>query len=222
MEEKILYIKDWLGTGSINIFGIQFSGKDTIGKRLASDLGAEFLSSGDVIRAARDQSENAHLAAAAHVSDSGLAMPTDEFRELILPHLYSKSLDGRALILSSVGRWIGEEGPVMAALQRGGHDLKVAIKLDVSTDEVWQRWQIANDANARNAGRADESEAGLRTRLDEFRDKTLPVIEVYRQMGILIEINGQQSRDEVYAEVIDKLFRFASNLGQDFQSPASQ
>jgi len=45
MEEKIVAIKKWLGTGSINIFGLPMSGKDTMGIRLAEALGGKFLSS---------------------------------------------------------------------------------------------------------------------------------------------------------------------------------
>ena len=51
MEEKIETIKEWLGTGSINIFGLPMSGKDTQGIKLAEALGAKFLSSGLIIRA---------------------------------------------------------------------------------------------------------------------------------------------------------------------------
>ena len=51
MDEKLQFIKTWLKTGSINIFGLPMSGKDTVGVRLAEDLGARFLSSGMIIRA---------------------------------------------------------------------------------------------------------------------------------------------------------------------------
>ena len=54
MDEKIQFIKEWLGTGSINIFGLPFSGKDTVGVRLAEDLGGRFLSSGMILRAAAE------------------------------------------------------------------------------------------------------------------------------------------------------------------------
>ena len=47
-------------------------------------------------------------------------------------------------------------------------------------------------------------------RISEFKDKTLPVIEVYRKMDILLEINGQQDRDSVFSDVIDQLYNFAS------------
>jgi adenylate kinase len=209
-QQKIVAIKDWLGSGSINIFGIQFSGKDTVGKNLAGMLGAEFLSSGDIVRAAREDNANEQIRAAAATSDTGVLIPTDEFKELIVPYLYAPKLDGKALILSTVGRWIGEERPVMEALKRGGHETKAVVLLNISENEVWQRWRIARDT--RNGGRDDDvSEAKVQTRLDEFHNKTLPVIEVYRQMGILIEANGQQSRQAVMDEVIEKLWQQASS-----------
>ena len=38
MEEKFEKIKEWLGTASVNIFGLPMSGKDTVGMRLAEKL----------------------------------------------------------------------------------------------------------------------------------------------------------------------------------------
>jgi adenylate kinase len=210
METKIKAIKQWLGTGSINIFGVAFAGKDTVGQRLAKVLGAEFLSSGDIVRAARESSTSEKIRRATKLSDSGIWTPTDEFKELITPYLYDKQLSGKALILSMVGRWIGEEQTVMAALKRGRHDTKAVVLLHVSEDEIWQRWELARDPNSRNVGRADDdSKDKVLGRLKDFTDKTLPVIEVYRQMGILLEVNGQQSRDAVFVEVIDKLYDFS-------------
>ena len=58
MEEKINLIKRWLGTGSINIFGMPFSGKDTVGVRLAQDLNGRFLSSGLIMRAAEENDKD--------------------------------------------------------------------------------------------------------------------------------------------------------------------
>lgn len=43
MEEQVQQIKAWLGTGSINIFGMPMSGKDTVGVRLAETLGGNFV-----------------------------------------------------------------------------------------------------------------------------------------------------------------------------------
>jgi len=210
MEEKILHIKKWLGTGSINIFGRAFAGKDTVGKQLSEILNAEFLSSGDIVRAARKNTSDQAIKAAAHVSDTGAWMPMDEFKELIVPYLYADNIAGRALILSMVGRWIGEETPVMNALEKGGHNTKAVVVLNVTDNEIWRRWELANDVNSRNVGRADDSDkTKVQGRLDEFADKTLPVIEVYRQMGLVIEIDGERSREEVFGDVINQLYEFS-------------
>lgn len=210
MEDKIAEIKKWLSTGSINIFGIQFSGKDTVGKRLADAIGAEFLSSGDIVRSARDNSKDSNIRRAAQVSESGALTPMDEFLELIVPYMYDEKIAGKALVLSSVGRWIGEEGPVLEALQKGGHDTKAVLLLNVSEDEVWHRWREAQ-GDTRNTGRTDDmDEEKVAKRISEFRDKTLPVIQVYRKMEILLDINGQQDRDTVFNDVIDRLYAFAT------------
>ena len=58
MEERIDTIKKWLGYGSINIFGLPMSGKDTQGVKLAETLNAKFLSSGMIIRAMEKETEN--------------------------------------------------------------------------------------------------------------------------------------------------------------------
>jgi len=200
-DEKTEKIKSWLGTGSINIFGIQFSGKDTVGKRLADVLDAEFISSGDVVRANAEQLNNAEA------QDRGLLSPTTKYSELIREFLLSKKQTKKPLVLCSFGRWVGEEASVIEATNQSGHPIKAVIVLKISEQEVFSRWRKSFEIGDR-PGRVDESEDGLRTRLAEFYAKTIPVIEAYRDMGLLVEINGEQSRDAVFVEVIDKLFKF--------------
>ncbi|MCL2280690.1 nucleoside monophosphate kinase [Candidatus Saccharibacteria bacterium] len=194
---QITTIKQWLGTGSINIFGIQFSGKDTVGKRLANDLDGKFISSGDILRASGETDQK-----------TGVLTSQESFFNIVLPHLVKPEFSNKPLVLSTIGRWIGEEQPVMKTLSDAGHETKIVILLNISEEEVLRRYEIARDT--RNGGREDDiNKEKVETRLKWFRDKTLPVIEVYRQMGLLIEVNGEQSRDEVYAEVIQKLYNFS-------------
>lgn len=208
MDEKIEKIKKWLGDGSINIFGIQFSGKDTVGKRLSELLNAQFISSGDVVRQNADNQKLDNK----NTSDCGLLTPTKEFSELMENFLVNETNAGKPLVLSSVGRWIGEEVGIMKALESGGHNLRAVIHLEISKDEVYKRWEASKIIGDR-AGRADDMDkAKIDQRIKEFEDKTLPVIEVYRQMGLLIEINGEQARNEVFNEVIDKLYIFSRNI----------
>lgn len=207
MESKISAIKTWLDTGSINIFGIQFSGKDTVGKQLADVIGAEFLSSGDVVRA---NANSEKLKNSTTTTDQGLLAPTEEFSALMEDYLLNQTPADSPLILSSVGRWIGEEQGIMKALNKSGHPTKAVLAIDISTDEVFRRWKTSLEVGDRGLRADDTDGAKVARRISEFKDKTLPVIEVYRQMGLLVEINGEQSRDEVFEEVIDKLASRAS------------
>ena len=106
MEEKFTSIKSWLGTGSINIFGLPMSGKDTQGIRLARAIGAKFLSSGLIIRAMEKETKQ-------YYSDHGSLIPTNVFYEWVLPYFEVPDLRNSPLILSSIGRWHGEEAQVM-------------------------------------------------------------------------------------------------------------
>lgn len=209
MESKIRIIKQWLGTGSINIFGIQFSGKDTLGVKLAELLDANFLSSGDLVRAAAKKNSSAEIQQAAIDSEQGILTPTEQFRELIVPHLKDECLMGKPLVLSSVGRWYGEEEVVMQALRESRHDLKAVIVMEISLDEVWRRWELSKD-EPRNGGRVDDlDKAKVNKRLTEFREKTIPVIEKYDQLGLSYHVNSEQSREDTLAEVVDHLYQLA-------------
>ncbi len=202
MEDKIAKIKSWLGTGTINIFGLPMSGKDTQGQKLAELLGANFLSSGDIIR--KKEAETRH-----NYSNKGSLIPTDIFYEWVLPYFNEPELTGHPLVLSSIGRWFGEEDAVMSALNNSNHPTKAVLLLNISEADVEARFEAAKILNDRGI-RADDKELAIfRTRLTEFRDKTFPVITHYRELGLLISINGDQSREAVFAEIIDKLYQKA-------------
>ena len=203
MEEKILAIKGWLGTGSINIFGLPMSGKDTVGTRLAENLGAEFLSSGSIIR--KMEAETAQ-----NLTENGALIPSNLFYDWVLPYFGHKDLAGKPLVLSSVGRWSGEENAVIAAAEKGDHPLKLAVLLELTDSDVEARWQEAHDAGHRVGAateiRKDDADIDIfRARIAEFREKTEPVLKHYEELGLLIRIDANGSRDEVFARLVDAI-----------------
>lgn len=203
MEAKLQAIKSWLNTGSINLFGLPMSGKDTQGLRLAEALNAKFISSGMIIRAMEAETKQQY-------SNHGDLIPTNLFYEWVLPYLERRDLFNYPLILSSIGRWSGEEDQVMSVAAGAGHETKAVIILNVSEADVEKRFSATKILNDRGE-RADDSNINIfRTRIKEFREKTLPVLQHYKTLGLLIEINGNQSRDAVFNEIVDKLYAKAS------------
>lgn len=202
MEEKIEAIREWLGTGSINIFGFPMSGKDTQGVKLAEVLGGKLISSGIIIRA-NEAAQHKKL------TDKGNLIPTDIFYEWVLPYFERGDLKDSPLVLSSIGRWFGEEDTVMETAERTGHPIKAAVLLNISEADVLARFQKLQILNDRGERQDDKDLNVFQVRLDEFREKTMPVLEHYKALGLLVNVNGDQSREEVFAEIIDKLYEFS-------------
>ncbi|MDO4730179.1 MAG: nucleoside monophosphate kinase [Candidatus Saccharibacteria bacterium] len=202
MEQNIEIIKEWLGTGSINIFGMPFSGKDTIGARLAETFGGKLLSSGSILRDAQERDEKLR-----EEMNSGALASTDKFRTIVLPYFANEDLKEFPLILSSVGRWEGEERPVMEAAANAGHPIKAAILLNISREEMEKRRKLALESLDRGARGDDLNEEALELRIKEFNEKTLPVLEVYKNEGLLVEVDAKESRDEVFQNTIEALLK---------------
>ena len=203
MNDKLETIKQWLGTGSINIFGLPMSGKDTQGIKLAEALGAKFLSSGIIIRAMEKETHQ-------NFSDSGALIPTNIFYEWVLPYFERPDLFKYPLILSSIGRWSGEEHEVMNTAAGAGHNIKAVIYLKLSETAAKARFEAAKSLGDRGERNDDKDPEVFATRLKEFHDKTLPVLETYKLLDLLIEINGEQTREAVFNEIVEKLYQVAS------------
>jgi adenylate kinase family enzyme len=143
MDEKISKIKEWLGTGSINIFGEPFSGKDTQGKELARLLSARLISSGEILR-----SMSGHDDVKQSVGHGNQA-PTEIYLDKVLPFLSKKEFSGHPLILSMVGRILGEVQPTIDAAEQSGHAMKIVVWLQLTEEEVWDRFKMSKSIGDR-------------------------------------------------------------------------
>ena len=206
MDEKIAIIKKWLGTGSINIFGMPFSGKDTIGVHLAEVLDARFLSSGLILRAA--EKEDGEIK---NEMSTGQLVNQDKFRAIILPYFAKSELSAFPLILSSVGRWSGEEFDVIEQANKTGHPIKAVILLNISEIETKARWNASKGLQDRGERLDDREEKILDNRIKEFNEKTAPVIGTYQKRGLVISVKATGTREEVFSNTIDALMHFALN-----------
>lgn len=203
MDTQIQQIKAWLGIGSINIFGLPMSGKDTVGVQLAERLGAKFLSSGMIVRAMEQ-------ATGENLSGDGKLMPSNVFYEWVLPYFEREDLWKYPLILSSIGRWVGEEDEVMSVAKASGHTIRAAVELQLSDQDVVERWEAAKLLGDRGLRADDVDPQVFQTRIAEYHEKTLPVIQHYQELGLLVRVSAKASREQVLANVIEALASYAS------------
>lgn len=206
MEEQIQQIKSWLGIGSINIFGLPMSGKDTVGVQLAEKLGAKFLSSGIIVRAMEQATGTAY-------SHGGKLMPSSVFYDWVLPYFEREELWKYPLILSSIGRWAGEEDEVMSVARASGHTIRAAVVLQLSDKDVVERWEAAKLLGDRGLRHDDADPEIFQTRIDEYHEKTLPVLKHYQELGLLVPVQADFTREQVLKNTIEALANFANHTG---------
>src|SRR5258708_15698031 len=90
----------------------------------------------------------------------------------------------------------------------GVTDLKV-IFLNVGKDEVVKR------ITTRGQARTDDKPEIAASRFDEYEKRNAPIKEHYRNLGCLIEINGDQPIEAVHEEILSRSEEHTSEL----QSP---
>lgn len=201
-QEQLALIKAWLGKGSINIFGLPFAGKDTHAQTLADALDGIVLGGGDILR---NSTIPQHVR---NLIDEGNLAPTEDYIKIVLPYLSKPRFANGPLILSSVGRWHGEEEGVIGAAKASGHELMAAIYLDIDEETARRRWESSQTDETRGP-RADDARHKLDTRFEEFKNKTLPVVDYYRKAGLLIEIDGKPDTARVSQDIIESLVAFS-------------
>jgi adenylate kinase len=82
-----------------------------------------------------------------------------------------------------------------------GQALDAVIRLVADQEEVVARLQ----KRAIDQGRVDDSEAAIRHRQEVYARETTPLIEVYRDKGLLIEVDGLGEIDDVSARISEAL-----------------
>jgi adenylate kinase len=203
MEHKIKTISEWLDTGSINLFGIPFAGKDTQGRRLAEFFNGPLIGGGDILRAYHDQGEIDRV-----MAEGGL-IPSELYLKILVPYLSKEDFKNGPLILSSVGRKKGEELIIKQATETSNHAIKAVVLFAMDEDEARKRFVASINVKDRGQ-RADDSREVLENRLAQFRMETKPVIDYYKSLNLLIEIDGSLSRDEVTNYTVDSLYKKAT------------
>jgi adenylate kinase len=199
MEEKIETVKNWLGSGSINVFGLPFSGKDTQAHKLAELLGGAMFSSGDILRQNKDNQELQRLL------DAGQIIPSELFKQIVVPYFSRPEFAGKPLILSEVGRMGDEKQVIIEAAMESGHPQKAVILLKLPDEAVFKRFEALKQEKDRGA-RGDDRHEVLQTRLNNYRAIVMPVIDWYRQTGLLLEVDGTKSRQAVTESIISGLY----------------
>lgn len=181
-----------MGSHKIVFLGPPGSGKGTQAQRLAEQLGIPAISTGEMLRTAvEDGSE-----LGARVKD---VMERGELVSDLLMAEVVKDRLGRAdaehgFLLDGYPRTAPQADTLDEILEERDGDLDHVVFLEVPEDELARRMM--------SRGRTDDTEEAVRERLRVYHELTEPLVERYRQAGLLRTIDGHRPIDEVKESIL--------------------
>jgi adenylate kinase len=189
------------------LIGPPASGKGTQGRRIAERFGVTYLSSGEVLRAEVAAKTDLGRRVADDLANGDL-VPDDLIVEVLREPL-AAALKSGGYILDGFPRTVTQARELDAAAAQMGGAPEVAVWFDVEDSELLRRTRT----RATTEGRSDDVDAVATHRIDVYNVATAPLIDYYRQAGILIRIDAVRPIDEVTAEVLAALEPFAARSG---------
>jgi adenylate kinase len=184
---------------NVLLIGPPGSGKGTQGERLAARLGLEHLAAGDLLRA--EVAEGTPLGRqVADLMRRGELVPDSVILELLMPRVLAAA-EADGYLLDGFPRSVEQarEARELAAREGAGPD--AVIYLDAPREELVRRIL----ARAEKEGRADDNPETVTNRLRVFDEATAPLVDHYRERGLLHVVNADQDADAVTADILAAL-----------------
>ena len=175
----------------IILIGIQGAGKSTQGNLLSEKLSFPYLSTGHIFREmAKEKTPLGRYIK--EIMNAGFLIPDEKTVEIVSEYL-KKPEYASGYILDGFPRTVDQ-----VKMFENGVDKVVYLK--VSDKEAL--WRLAYRSNG---GREDETLPAIRKRIELFHELTEPVLDYYRQKGVLVEVDGERKIEEIHRKILDKI-----------------
>ena len=200
------------------LLGAPGAGKGTQAVRIAAEKGIPHISTGDIFRKNIKEGTPLGLKAKSYI-DRGQLVP-DEVVVGIVEQRINEPDCKNGFLLDGFPRTIAQA----EALDRLT-DIDYVINLDVDLEKLVDRitgrrvcekcgesYHVSTkkDDNCEKCDgiliqRADDTEETVKSRLNVYKNETAPLIEFYKKQGVLVNVDGMQTIDEVYQAILEAL-----------------
>lgn len=175
------------------------AGKGTQAKVVAGRLGIPAVSTGDIFRA--NVSEGTPLGVEAkRYMDAGDYVPDEVTNGMVRDRLAQADATG-GFLLDGYPRTVAQVEELDSMLADAGTSLDAVVVLTVDDEELIQRLLH----RAETEGRTDDTEDVIRHRQEVYNQQTAPLLAVYADRGMLVEVDGMGAVDEVSERIFSAL-----------------
>ena len=181
------------------IMGPPGAGKGTQAKIVAEHFAIPAISTGDIFRANVSRGTTLGLEAQRYM-DAGEYVP-DEVTNRMVRNRIDEDDAAPGFLLDGYPRTLAQVEELDGMIKFTGHSLDAVVVLTVDAEEIVQRLL----QRAEVEGRPDDTEDVIRRRQELYVEQTEPLIGVYRDRGLLVEVDGMGEVADVTARIFDAL-----------------
>jgi adenylate kinase len=190
------------------ILGLIGAGKGTQAMRVAEAHGVVHISTGDMFRAAAAAGTELGLSAQGHM-ERGELVPDEVTIGMLLERVGEPDAEA-GFILDGFPRTVAQAEALETALRGRGLAIDAVPRIEVPEALLLQR--IA--ARAKQEGRADDQAEVAAERLRVQRDGLSGVARFYQERGLLVDVDGVGTVDDVAERLRAALDRVSSGAGR--------
>lgn len=211
---------------NILFMGPPGAGKGTQAVRIADEFEVPHISTGDAFRLAMKQGTALGLKAKQFV-DQGLLVPDDVTIGIVRERLQQADCE-KGFLLDGFPRTISQAEALDDILASMNRKLDHVIDLKVDRDQLLARLTgrrickscgstyhvifnpprqegVCDKCSGELYQRSDDTEEKVGTRLDEYINKTAPLLDYYRTKGLLRQVDGMKEIDTVTSDIVSLL-----------------
>ncbi len=182
---------------NIVLFGPPGAGKGTQAEKLINHLDIPHLSTGNIFREnIKNETELGKKVKA--ILDAGELVPDETVVELVADELQKDEYAG-GVVLDGFPRTVTQAEALDRFFEQQNSQVDICVTLDVPEEE------LINRILSRGQGRSDDTPEKIKTRLQVYRNETEPVLNYYKKQGIVEEVNGVGSIDDIFERIVTKL-----------------
>ena len=182
---------------NIALFGPPGAGKGTQSERLIKEYNLFYISTGDLLR--KELAEGTPLGEQAREIIASGGLVPDEIIVQIIEKTIAGNTKARGFLFDGFPRTTIQAYILEGLMIKLNTSLTCLIDLHVPEEVSIQRLID----RGKSSGRSDDNEEVIRNRLREYRDKTLPVLQFYKDKGVRHEVDATKSIDAVHADVLE-------------------
>lgn len=173
------------------------AGKGTQAQKLAAHYGIAHLSSGDLFRREVAAGTPIGQEAAAYLQRGDL-VPDRLVLDILAGPILAAAVAG-GYVLDGFPRTRAQaEEAYSVAQQVSGVELQAVVHLEVGREELQRRLLT----RAHIDGRLDDTQEVIQHRLEVYDTQTAPMLEYYSGRGLVVDVDGEQSVDEVFSAIV--------------------